>query len=302
MRRCGFTLLEVLISLAIMAMIMTTVMQTVDSTRMAVDAIHNIMETENNGPRIVERMREDMENIAVYDVKDYKAFKGVNRTLMGAEADQMDMLVRSRGKTAVNVPGIDRPVYAPLNEVGYRLRANPLRDEFMELYRREDALVDDEPFRDGTYTMLYDRVVSLQIRYTKEPDVNPLWVDDWDSEIRQTLPFAVDIFLELEVQPRRSLESLNIIGANRARLEFNEVYHYPERTRWRFRNRLHSSQPGEEDGTSSGEGTDADGTTGGADAEGLPGGVLPSGGLRTGGSSRGGLDGAKATGSAPRDD
>lgn len=260
MKQRGFTLLEVLISLAIMGMIMATVMQTLDSTRMAVDAIHNIMETENNGPRIMERMREDLENIAVYDVEEYKAFKGTNRTLLGAEADQMDMLVRSRGKAPVTVPGIDHPVFAPLNEVGYRLRANPLHDDFMEMYRREDALVDDEPFRDGTYTMLYDRVVSLQIRYNKEPDVNPLWVDDWDSEIRQTLPFAIDIFLELEVQPRRSLESLNIIGANRARLEFNEVYHYPERTRWRFRNRLHSTQPGEED-AASGDGTTADGST-----------------------------------------
>ena len=258
MKQRGFTLLEVLISLAIMAMIMTTVMQTVDSTRMAVDAIHNIMETENNGPRIIERMREDMESIAVYDVEEYKAFKGVNRTLMGAEADQMDMLVRTRGRAPVSVPGIQRPVFAPLNEVGYRLRANPIRDDFMELYRREDALVDEDPFRDGTYTMLYDRVVSLQIRYTKEPDVNPLWVDDWDSEIRQTLPFAVDIFLEIEVQPRRSLESLNILKANRARLEFNEVYHYPERTRWRFRNRLHSTMPGE--GSATDGATNADGS------------------------------------------
>ena len=244
MKSRGFTLLEVMISLAIMAMIMATVMQTVDQTRLAVDAIHNIMETENYGPRIIDQMREDLENIAVYDVQEYKVFKGVNRTLLGAEADQMDMLVGSRGRTPVSVPGIEREVFAPINEVGYRLRANPLRDDFMELYRREDPLVDDEPFRDGTYTLLYDRIVSLEIRYTKEPDVNPLWIDDWDSEIRQTLPFAIDIFLELEVQPRRSLESLNILGANRARLEFNEVFHFPERTRFRFRNRIYSTQPG----------------------------------------------------------
>jgi hypothetical protein len=219
-------------------------------------------------------MRDDLESIAVYDVEEYKVFKGVNRTLLGAEADQMDMIVRSRGRTPVSVPGIDHEVFAPLNEVGYRLRANPLRDDFMELYRREDPLVDEDPFRDGTYTLLYDRIVSMEIRYTKEPDVNPLWIDDWDSEVRQTLPFAIDIFMELEVQPRRSLESLNILGANRARLEFNEVYHFPERTRWRFRNRLYSTAPGEsgavdgaaaegEDGASTGaEGTEGNASTG----------------------------------------
>lgn len=265
MKNRGFSLLEVLISLAIMGMIMTTVMQTVDQTRLAVDAIHNIMETENNGPRIMERMREDLESIAVYDVDEYKVFKGVNRTLLGAEADQMDMIVRSRGRTPVSVPGIDHEVFAPLNEVGYRLRANPLRDDFMELYRREDPLVDDDPFRDGTFTLLYDRIVSLEIRYTKEPDINPLWIDDWDSEVRQTLPFAVDIFMELEVQPRRSLESLNILGANRARLEFNEVYHFSERTRWRFRNRLYSTAPGESGGTNSASTEGEDGAAVGSD-------------------------------------
>ena len=263
MRARGFTLLEVLISLAIMTMIMTTVMQTVDQTRLAVDAIHNIMETENNGPRIMDRIREDLENVAVYDVDEYKVFKGVNRTLLGAEADQLELIVRNRGRTPVTAVGLEDDVFAPLNEVGYRLRANPLRDDFMELYRREDPLVDEDPFRDGTYTLLYDRIVSLEIRYTKEPDVNPVWIDDWDSEIRQTLPFAIDIFLELEVQPRRSLESLNILGANRARLEFNEVYHFPERTRWRFRNRLFSTMPGEED-----SGSQADGTGNGADQSG----------------------------------
>jgi len=292
MKSRGFTLLEVLISLAIMAMIMTTVMQTVDQTRLAVDAIHNIMETENNGPRIMDRMREDLENIAVYDVQEYKVFKGVNRTLLGAEADQMDMLVRSRGRTPVSVPGIEREVFAPINEVGYRLRANPLRDDFMELYRREDPLVDEEPFRDGTYTLLYDRIVSLEIRYTKEPDVNPLWIDDWDSEIRQTLPFAIDIFLELEVQPRRSLESLNILGANRARLEFNEVYHFPERTRYRFRNRIYSTQPGAAEGEAAGAedavGAEAqDGATEGLDSGAAVGTGSADGGGATG-TTRGG--------------
>ncbi len=132
---------------------------------------------------------------------------------------------------------------------------------------------------------------SLEIRYTKEPDVNPLWIDDWDSEIRQTLPFAIDIFLELEVQPRRSLESLNILGANRARLEFNEVFHFPERTRFRFRNRIYSTQPGaaadEAAGAADAAGTAAkDGATEGLDES--AGGSSVGSGDGASGSTRGG--------------
>ncbi len=241
----GFTLMEVLISLAIMGMVMATVMQTVDQTRKAVDAIHNVMETETTGPRILDTMRRDLDSLLVYDAAEYQILKGVNQNIMGAEADKLDLIVQRRGTLPVTIPNSKEPAYAPINEVGYRLRQNPFRPDFMEFYRREDALVDDEPFRDGSYTLLYDRVISLDIRYADEPELNPVWKDSWDSMERQALPYAMDIFLEIEIQPRRSLESLHILGANRARLEFEDVFHFPEARRWRFRNRLHPKLPGE---------------------------------------------------------
>ena len=43
LRRAGFSLLEVIIALAIMGMVMVAVMQTLDGTRLAVDTIHNII-------------------------------------------------------------------------------------------------------------------------------------------------------------------------------------------------------------------------------------------------------------------
>lgn len=257
----GFTLMEVLISLAIMGMVMATVMQTVDQTRMAVDAIHNVMETETTGPRILQTIRNDLESVAVYDVKEYKVLQGVNQTQLGQEADKIDMVVRRPGTVPIDLPSRMKPVYAPFNEVGYRLRQNPLRPDFLELYRREDPLADDEPFRDGTFTMLYDRVITLDIRYTEEPESSPIWVDSWDSLERESLPFAIDIFLEIEVQPRRSMESLNILGANRSRLEFADVFHFPEQQRWQFRNRIHPQHPDDaETGTEMPDGTTGDGS------------------------------------------
>jgi len=271
MRR-GFTLMEVLISLAIMGMVMATVMQTVDQTRIAVDAIHNVMETENTGPRILQTIRRDLESVAVYDVKEYKVLKGENQTQLGQEADKLDLLVRRRGTVPMDLPNRKSPVYAPLNEVGYRLRQNPLRPDFLELYRREDALVDEDPFRDGSFTLLYDRVITLDIRYTEEPETNPVWIDSWDSAERESLPFAVDVFLEIEVQPRRSMESLNILGANRSRLEFADVFHFPEEQRWRFRNRIHPQHP--DDAETAADATDPSVTGVGQDgAEGFDGAV-----------------------------
>ncbi|MFT7517665.1 MAG: prepilin-type N-terminal cleavage/methylation domain-containing protein [Myxococcota bacterium] len=239
--RKAFTLLEVLISLAIMGMVMATVMQTVQQTKYAVDTIHNIMETENVGPRILDQIRRDIESIAVSDIADYNLLKGEDNTLIGAGADKLDLIVNRRSYIPALSADGDRLLHSYLNEVGYRLKQNPLRSDFLELYRREDTLVDDDPFRDGSYALVYDRIVSLDIRYAKEPDYNMVWEDNWDSEMEQSLPFAVEVFLEIEIQPRRSVESLNIIAANRARLSFTDVIHIPEEKRWRFR---HHFQPG----------------------------------------------------------
>ena len=148
------------------------------------------------------------------------------------------------------------------------MRQNPLRPDFLELYRREDSLVDGDPFRDGSFTMVYDRIISLDIRYAEEPESQIVWLDSWDSFEREGLPYAIEIFLEIEIQPRRSLESLNILGANLARLEYTDVIHIPEETRWRFRNRIHPGMPGTDDPDAAqvpGQGaTGADGALNGA--------------------------------------
>jgi prepilin-type N-terminal cleavage/methylation domain-containing protein len=242
-RRSGFTLVEVLIVVGMSGGLMVAVLANLDATRRAVDAIHNVMETESNGPRILDQIRSDLGHLAVYDAAEYRIFKGENASILGADADRMDMLVSGRSRLGVNVPGVGDGLHAPLTEVGYRLRTNPLRTDFLELYRREDALVDDEPWRDGGYALLYDRVVSFNLRYAAKPDHNLSWDEGWDSEQREALPFGIEIFLEIEVQPRNSRESLGIIGANRARLSFNDLMLVPSHQRWIFRNRLHPTLP-----------------------------------------------------------
>lgn len=239
----GFTLVEVMVAVLITGVVMVAVMTNLDATRKAVDTIHNVMETENTGPRILDMLRSDLDRLAIYDAYKYKVLKGESETILGADADRLDMIIYGRTRAEFDVPGLGRPLHAPLAEVGYRLRTNPERNDFLELYRREDALVDEDPWRDGSFSLLYDRVVSLNFRYTKEPDHNLVWEDNWDSEQEETLPFGIDVYLEIEVQPRRSLESLGILGVNRARLDFSDLLLIPSHQRWVFRNRLHPTVP-----------------------------------------------------------
>ncbi len=242
-RTRGFTLVEVMVAVLITGIVMAAVLTNLDATRKAVDTIHNVMETENTGPRILDLLRADLDRIAIYDAHNYKVLKGQSETILGADADRLDLIVHGRTRAEFEIPGLTDPVHAPLAEVGYRMRTNPSRNDFLELYRREDPLVDEDPWRDGSYSLLYDRVIALNLRYTKRPDHNLVWTESWDTEEEKSLPFAVDVYLEIEVQPRRSLESLGILGANRARLDFSDLLLIPSHQRWIFRNRLHPTVP-----------------------------------------------------------
>ncbi len=288
MRRAGFTLVEVMVAVLISGFAMVAVLANLDATRSAVDAIHNVMETESTGPRVLDTIRGDLARLAIYDAEKYRVLKGENANVLGADADRLDMLVAGRTRLGFDVPNVGESVHAPLAEVGYRLRANPLRNDFLELYRREDPLVDNDPWRDGAYALLYDRVVSFNLRYAAKPDYNVLWEEDWDSEQREALPFAIDVYFEIEVQPRRSLESLGILGANRSRLNFSDLLLIPSHERWTFRNRLHPVLP------------EPDAAAGGAPgAGGLPGGATTGGAGGLGGSAGGAGGERGGTGAKP---
>ncbi|KAA3607915.1 MAG: prepilin-type N-terminal cleavage/methylation domain-containing protein [Planctomycetota bacterium] len=258
----GFTLIEVLIALLISAMMITVTLGTLESTNRAVDTIHNVHETESIGPRILELIRDDLANLAYFDCQDYRILFGENSSLGGADADRLQMLVHRRSKNPFHDMVRDEDVWAPLVEVGYVLRQNPRFSDFLELYRREDFLNDDEPYKGGQYTLLYDRITRFEILYYERPEFDPAWEEEWDTEDLEALPFAMEIFLELELQPRRSLESLGILGSNKARHEFRAIFTVPEETRWMFRNRLHPLVHGAdegEEGEGDGDPTGADG-------------------------------------------
>ena len=72
----------------------------------------------------------------------------------------------------------------------------------------------------------------------------------------------MEIRMDLEVQPRRSAESMGILGANRARLEFDDIYAFPQESRWVFRNRLHPIIPGKNTSVGEVEGETGDPASG----------------------------------------
>ncbi|MBM3989971.1 MAG: prepilin-type N-terminal cleavage/methylation domain-containing protein, partial [Planctomycetes bacterium] len=226
--RSGFSLVEVLVALMIVSGIMLALTQLLEATRISRDTIHNIQETQLAGPAIMDLIERDLRGIMVYDREADQALRVKNRVLLGRDADRIDFVTTT--DSLVLTEADRRLVRADVNEVGYALRLSPVDDEFLELYRREDFGIDDEPFDGGTYTFLHDHVKHLEIEVFDEdgPDVDGL--DDWGDENEEDvgLPKRVEIRLTLELAPRLSHEQLRIAPADKRIVTYTRIVRFSE--------------------------------------------------------------------------
>lgn len=208
-QRGGFTLIEVLLTLTIMAGILVTVTRILVSARTTRDTIHNMQEIELAGPAILQRIEDDLRAILVYDRDGRHALRLKNRTVYGFDADSLDFVCTTDGLMPFREQDGRPFLRADVNEVGYRLRANPDSDDFLELYRREDFGVDDQPFDGGGYALLHDRVKGFEVRAYRENGVDAEPEDTWgDDEEFTGLPAWVEIELTIELSPRLVREQL----------------------------------------------------------------------------------------------
>lgn len=203
--RSGFTLIELLVAFAIMALIMTALLGTVHGTLVARDEAEIEVASVRDGPRILDMIERDLRALHVYNLKDGQVLRGERRTPGGLRGDRIDFVcsndaARRLGDGADEVDEAGE-VASDLNEVGYRLRAGALSDDFMELWRREDLYVDEEPFDGGSYEKIHDRVTRFEITYLDHLGDKADEESDWDMAEKKRLPGAVRIDLELQASP-----------------------------------------------------------------------------------------------------
>jgi len=230
----GFTLVEVLLTLLIMTGIMVTITQVLTGVRKTRDEIHNLQERRLAGPAILARLERDLRAMFIYDRDRRWALRIRDRVESGLDADTIDFVTTTDGL----LPWQDNPAEpfraADWNEVGYRLRTRPDSDDFLEIYRREGFGVDDEPFDNGRYALLADRVKGFNIEVYEEdgPEVEPL--EAWDGEGGSNeeefvgLPARIEVELTIEMAPRLVREQLVI---DRRTLTYRRVFRFPENLR-----------------------------------------------------------------------
>lgn len=232
--RAGFTLVEVLLVVMIMSMMFVSISQLMQAARRTRDTIHNFQEMQLAGPAVLEMITRDLRGIFTTGRPRATWLEIYDRTVNGQDADRIDF-VTTTDSLVMHKVGVDRSIRADINEVGYVIRPNPENDEFLEIYRREDFGVDDEPLRGGEYTFLSDQVKDLNIEVFTEdgPDADPL--DEWgprsgDPELIG-LPAWIRISLTVELKPRIDRESMDFSGKDKRTMTYVRVIRFPESLR-----------------------------------------------------------------------
>ena len=233
-RRGGFTLVEVMLVAMIMGMMFVSVTKLMQAARKTRDTIHNFQETQLAGPAVLEMITRDLAGILTLNRERVRWLEIEDEIENGQDADQINFVTTT--DSLVALPGQDPeepPIRADVNEVGYVLRANPDNDEFLEIWRREDFGVDDEPLKGGQYTFLSNQVKAFNIEVFKEdgPDEDPIesWGPDSADPEAVGLPAFIRMTLTIELRPRIDRESLDFSGNDRRTIDYVRIVRFPER-------------------------------------------------------------------------
>jgi type II secretion system protein J len=197
-RQHGFTLLEVLMAVAIMLMIVTVIYATfftagrnvkqAEASRDATDLARTLvtkLSTDIAGAYINPNM-----NVPVVTTIFYgQSVQPETETELDKNRyDALDLTTLTNWRTPDSQE-------TDLWEVSYYFNQKPDGSGYVMMRREKRQLSNDTPALQGgiEYTMT-DRVRSLQLRYYDGTS----WLDQWDSRSLQTLPNAVEITLVLD--------------------------------------------------------------------------------------------------------
>ena len=225
--RAGFSMVEVLVVLLIVGGLMLAMTQLLEAARISRDTIHNLQETQLAGPAIMDLIERDLRSILTYDRRPEELLQVENRVVYGLDADSIDFAVTINSKVLIQVQR--RLVRSDMNEVGYRLRPNAADDDFLEIYRREDFGIDDEPFEGGTYTFLHDRVKQFDVQVFVEDGYDAEPLDEWHyDEGDAPLPLRLEVTMTLELSPRITRETLRYAPIDMRTVTYRRVIRLPQ--------------------------------------------------------------------------
>jgi general secretion pathway protein J len=197
----GMTLLELLVSLAILAMMALLIYGAFDSMNRGIKGEELKSERGREGRDAVLRIARELssaflsmhnpQNIAL--ITRQTAFIGQH----SSPFDRVDFAAFAHRRIVKNSRESDQC------EVGYSVVPDPEVSDKMDLVRREQIPIDQDPARGGVVNVLVENVELFSMKYLDA--ANGIWQDTWDTTLVNAqynrLPLEVRVIVTLRGRP-----------------------------------------------------------------------------------------------------
>lgn len=200
----GFSLIEVLVAIAVMAMISTLIFTAFSSLKRSKDGIGRVSERYREGRMALGRITRELQSAYLSKHLPIDQSLLVGQTVFqgepGAPADRIDFAAFVHRR-------LDRDSHeSDQAEVSYFGLESPHEPGRIDLVRREAPRIDDEPKEGGRAQVLATDIDLFDVQYL-DP-LTGLWTERWDSTeaLRQLdrLPWQIRITLILNGGARSS--------------------------------------------------------------------------------------------------
>jgi len=208
MNRGGFTLLEVLMALAIFSIVGIATVKHIQQVQTTKEIAFVEMDNYNAVRAAISMMRFDLSQ-AFHVLYDDLGTENKNALLQNQPAPHT--LFDGR-KTELIFTSLSRRNYyankreSEQTEISFFLQPRP-GAKFPSLSKRESEIIDADPYSGGTIYTIVDNVTLLEFQYWDEKQGK--WVDDWHSDsgdYRDRFPLAVKMKIGLVGQGGKELK------------------------------------------------------------------------------------------------
>jgi general secretion pathway protein J len=195
----GLTLLEVLVSVGILALVSTLIYGAFDGMQKARTGLARIDERYHQGRQAIARMSRELQ-AAFLSFHQPQLLTAAMRTSLflgtdSGQSDRVDFVSFSHRRLLRNVHESDQ------NEISYFMGRDPDKNDKYDLLRREQKEFDVDPTKGGVVSVLCEDVIAFDVQYL-EP-MTDTWLDAWDSSQATStytfnrLPLQVKVRLDL---------------------------------------------------------------------------------------------------------
>jgi len=158
----GFTLLEVLVSMAILVIIMAALYSAYTTNVEAIQIARQNGEVHQTARIVLDRMTKDLQSaliqVSVPSDKIRLGLVGEDREIDGRRADRMDFT------TVTHLSLTEKDPASDLCEIGYLIEEDP-EDKVLVLLRRDDPRVDEDFTKGGALQEMARNVLEFNLTY-----------------------------------------------------------------------------------------------------------------------------------------